>query len=422
MVAECGIAMLNSPLLKAVRSLHFQQDRRAELHAIAPSEWPALLKLTDRSQITLPLGIRCRDDLPDFVRTRIDRNLAGNVLRRQRIVAEYRLVADALRARSIDFIALKGLSQIAPLYVSDPCYRPQYDIDLYCPAEFLTSARDAMVDAGFAPIKPDRKRADHLPAMIRNRDWKWRGDYYAADLPLTVEIHFRFWDRHTERLPAPCVEHFWQRRSSQIVQGLDIPILSLQDGVSYTALHLVRHLLRGDLRAYHVYELAHFLHQTEHHHDLWSAWRNDHPRTSFHIEAVAFRLAAEWFGCRMHPIVDETVRTLPPGVARWFELFSHSPLALGQPNKDELFLHLSLVDGTIDRCAIVARRLFPLCAPRLVDPGPAGATKSLQVRVCARLRQFKFTARRAIHHLRATVPLIRSLFRWKMSTRKYAVS
>ena len=414
--------MLMSPLLRAVRSLHFQQDRRAELRGISPLEWPSLLKLTDRSQITLPLGIRCRDALPDFVRSRIDRNLAGNVLRHQRITAEYRLVADALRSRSIDFIVLKGLSQVAPLYVSDPLYRPQYDIDLYCPPEFLTSARDAMVDAGFAAIKPDRKRADHLPAMIRNRDWKWRGDYYDPDLPLTVEIHFRFWDEHTERFLAPCVEHFWERRSSRIVQGLDIPMLSLRDGVSYSALHLVRHLLRGDLRAYHVYELAHFLHQTEHHHDLWSTWRDDRTGTSSPIEAVAFRLAAEWFGCKMHPIVDEAVRTLPPGVARWFELFSHSPLALEKPNKDELLLHLSMVDGLSDRCAIVARRLFPLRAPKLVDPTPADGTKSLRVSACAGFRQFKFTARRAMYHVRATLPLIRSLFRWKMSTRKYAIS
>jgi hypothetical protein len=199
-------------------------------------------------------------------------------------------------------------------------------------------------------------------------------------------------------------------------------MLSLGDGVSYSALHLVRHLLRGDLRAYHVYELAHFLHQTEHHHDLWSTWRSDRTRTSSPIEAVAFRLAAEWFGCKLHPIADEAVRTLSPGVARWFELFSHAPLALEKPNKDELLLHLSMVDGLSDRCAIVARRLFPLRAPKLVDPTPADGTKSLRVSACAGFRQFKFTARRAIYHVRATVPLIRSLFRWKMSTRKYAVS
>ena len=414
--------MLNLPFVRAVRSLHFQQDRRAELRKIAPAEWPALLKLTDSSQITLPLGVRCRDDLPDFVRDRIDRNLASNVLRHERIAAEYRLVSETLRARDIDFLVLKGLSQVAPFYVSDSRHRPQYDIDLYCPPDFLDSARYAMIGAGFSPVRPPGKRVDHLPAMIRNQDWKWRGDYYDPDLPLTVELHFRFWDQQTERVPALCVEHFWQRRSSRIIHGLEVPMLSLSDGVSYSALHLMRHLLRGDLRGYHVYELAYFLHQTEHAHELWSAWRNDRAGTSPHTEAVAFRLAAEWFGCRMHPIVDEAVRTLPPGVVRWFKLFSHSPLAMGQPNKDELFLHLSLVDSTSDRCAIVVRRLFPLRAQRLIEPAPANVKKSFYGRLGAEFRQFKFTARRVLHHLRTTAPLIRSFFRWKMSGRKYAVS
>ena len=198
-------------------------------------------------------------------------------------------------------------------------------------------------------------------------------------------------------------------------------MLSLPDGVSYSALHLLRHLLRGDLRAYHVYELAHFLHRTEHDHELWGAWRSNRSGTSLHIEAVAFRLAAEWFGCKMHPIVDEAVTTLPLNIARWFKLFSHSPLALEQPNKDELFLHLSLVDRLTDQCAIVARRLFPFSAPKLVDPTPEGAKKSLFVTLCTGLRQFKFMVGRAIHHLRTTMPLIRGLFRWRMSTRKYVV-
>jgi hypothetical protein len=266
--------MLNSSFLSVIRCLHFQQDRRAELRGIAPLEWPTLLKLTDRSQLTLPLGIRCRDDLPGFVRNRIDRNLAGNILRQERIVAEYRLIADALRARSIDFVVLKGLSNIAPFYVSDSRHRPQYDTDLYCLPESLDSARDAMLCAGFTTVRPHRKRADHLPAMIRNRNWKWRGDYYDPDLPLPVELHFRFWDQQTERLPVPCVEQFWQRRSSRIIHGLEVPMLSLPDDVSFSALHRMRHLLRGDLRAYHVYELAHFLHRTEHDHELWGTWRS----------------------------------------------------------------------------------------------------------------------------------------------------
>jgi putative nucleotidyltransferase-like protein len=413
--------MLSAPLLKAVRSLHFQQDRRDELREVPASEWPALLKLTDRSQITLPLGVRRHDDLPDFVRDRIDRNLADNAVRQELIAAEYHLIADALRTQSVEFVVLKGLSQIAPLYVGDSRHRPQYDIDLYCPPESLAFARDAMSRAGFTPIRQNRKRTDHLPAMIRNQDWKWRGDYYAPDLPLTVEIHFRFWDRQTERLPAPWVEQFWNRRSTRVIRGMEVPMLSLADGVSYSALHLMRHLLRGDLRLYHAYELAHFLHHTHHDDALWGEWHINRTGASSVIEAVAFRLAAEWFGCATHPIIDGEMRNLPPRVIQWFELFAHSPLALEQPNKDELFLHLSMVDKRTDRCRILMRRLLPLRAPRLVDPSPADGKKSLFAGVSTAFRQSVFSARRAIHHLRTTLPLIRSLCRWKMSKRKYAV-
>jgi hypothetical protein len=44
-------------------------------------------------------------------------------------------------------------------------------------------------------------------------------------------------------------------------------------------------------------------------------------------------------------------------------------------------------------------------------------------RRCGRaLRQMTFMARRVIHHLSTTIQLMRSLFRWKAASRKYAVS
>ena len=245
--------MSNSPLMKVIRSLHFQQDRRDELRSVNPDQWPALLKQTDHSQLTLPLGIRCLDYLPDIVRSRIAQNLTSNAVRHRLLDAEYRLIFEAFRARSIDFIVLKGPSQIAPLYVPNADYRPQYDIDLYCPPDAVAAARDALTSIGFLSLRAGAKYSDHLPPMIRNLDWKWRGDYYAPDLPLTVELHFRFWDRQTEKLPAPCVEDFWRRRCNRIVGNTDIPMLSLADTVSYSSLHLMRHLLRGDIRVYHAY-------------------------------------------------------------------------------------------------------------------------------------------------------------------------
>ena len=412
--------MLNPALLRAVRSLHLQEDRRAELRRIDSVEWPALLKLTDQARITLPLGIRCREFLPDSIQTRIDRNLASNAVRYERLFAEYQQIADALRERSIDFVLLKGLSQMAPFYVSDPHHRPQYDIDLYCPHELLESALDTIASAGFSPVKPRRKRTDHLPPMMRTSDWKWRGDYYDPELPLTVELHFRFWDPETERLPAPWVEDFWRRRASCIIRGIEIPTLSLSDGISYSALHLMRHLLRGDLRIYHVYEVAYFLHQTSRDDDLWRGWLDDRPGRPPLIETVAFRLAAEWFGCRVHPIVNEAFKRLPPDIERWFKLFGYSPLALQSPNKDELFLHLSLLDKTSDRCTVALRRLLPCHAGLHVHSVPADKKGWLRVALTA-IRQFDFAARRSFHHISTNIRLIPSFFRWKMSARKYAV-
>jgi len=95
--------MSDSLLMKAVRSLNFRQDCRAELNFVDPDRWPALLKQTDHSQLTLPLGVRCRDYLPALVRSRIDLNLSANVVRHQLLDAEYRLISDTFRARSINF-------------------------------------------------------------------------------------------------------------------------------------------------------------------------------------------------------------------------------------------------------------------------------------------------------------------------------
>src|SRR5579864_6114933 len=216
-----------SSLYKVVRSLDLQNDRRDELRSIDISEWPALLKLTDRCQMTLPLAVRCRDFLPCSVRDRTERNLADNAVRHERLFSEYQLIADVLRSRSIDFLLLKGFAQIAPFYVIDPRHRPQYDIDLYCPPEDLYRARDAMRDAGFAAIGPHLRNTDHLPCMMRQQGWKWRGNYFDPDLPLTLELHFRFWDPESERIPVGCVDRFWQRRTAHVIDREEIPVLCL---------------------------------------------------------------------------------------------------------------------------------------------------------------------------------------------------
>lgn len=390
--------MSRSAFLTAIQSLNLQEDRRSELRQIPLDEWPELLDRMDRSQITLPFGDRCRDFLPAAVRSRIDRNLADNAQRHERLFQEYCFVTQELEARSIPFVVLKGISHNAPFYTSDARQRPQSDIDLYAPAQFVNRACDALLDAGFTPVSPRNARTDHLPPMIRQRNWSWQGNYYDADLPLTVELHFRMWDVESEKIPVHCEGAYWDRRTKLLIQGLEIPVLSQEDRLSYAAMHLLRHLLRGDRRLYHAYELAHFLQCTHQNNALWEQWRLNHEGYPL-IEAVAFRLAVAWFGCSVHPIVRAATEALPSPIHRWFQLFVLSPLS-NEPNKDELILHWSLLRSKRDCYQVLRRRLFP-SPPRMLTQ--------------SKLAQARFFAGRAQYHARTIFPLLRSVARWKVS-------
>jgi hypothetical protein len=175
-------------------------------------------------------------------------------------------------------------------------------------------------------------------------------------------------------------------------------------------------LVRGDARAYHVYELAHFLQRTAEDDAFWLDWRGR--KSSTPVEAIAFRLAIDWFGCSTHPVVDELAQSLPVGVKRWFDLFSWSPLkALEQPNKDELFLHWCLVKGWPARLQITKGRLFPMrFTPVVVDahvPSP-----DLRLRLKRKVFAAWFMIRRAFHHARTLAPVMWNGVRWRRALAK----
>ncbi len=134
-----------SHILAVLKALSFERRSTRDLEAIPASAWPALLDALDRSHLTLALGTRCRDSLPDFVRERIDRNLAANAVRHARLVEAQREICESLRLSCIPFVVLKGLAQ-SPWCVDDPRTRPQYDIDIYCPVRI--DARRAAEPAG----------------------------------------------------------------------------------------------------------------------------------------------------------------------------------------------------------------------------------------------------------------------------------
>jgi hypothetical protein len=255
------------------------------------------------------------------------------------------------------------------------------------------------------------KSADHLPVMIRRTGWTWHGDFYDPERPPSVELHFRFWDSATEGFAARDAESFFARRVVREIGGIRVPALSVIDGLTYSAMHLVRHLLRGELRKRHVYEMAHFLERSADEDEFWAEWKKFGAAQPRIVEAMAFRLSAEWFRPRPHPIVKQAIEELPAPIRRWFDLFAHSP-AGARPNKDELWLHFCLVGDAGFRRKVALRRMLPTKPRVTLDPHIAPEKQNAGLALRRRIFAWSFLVKRALHHLRALAPLVNSGLRW----------
>ena len=131
--------------------------------------------------------------------------------------------------------------------------------------------------------------------------------------------------------------------------------------------------------------------------------------------AVSFALARCWFDCGLPAVIAEDVASLPAPVTRWFGEFSESPLhGLVEPNKDEIWLHLALLESGGSRFRILRRRLFPAGLPGQVD---AVFVPDAQITLRRRLHQLArysaFIVSRILHHVRAASSLAVSGLRWK---------
>ncbi len=399
----------------ALEALRFNaKSAPGGLAALSPSQCERLLQWCDRNQLTLHLARAAM--LPERLSEEAERRAGSNLKRLERLREAYGEIAEALGSAGADFLVLKGFTQWER-YVAEPELRVQYDFDLYCPAESLEGARRALESIGYQALREmEEFPTDHLPVMVRKTGWEWRGDYFDPDIPFSVDVHFRFWDERTEGLAAPGTEAFWGRRTTVSIPGTgEVPTLAPADGLAYASLHLLRHLLRSSVRPAHVYELAWFLHYNGGDEELWDAWQRLHPPRLRVLQAICFRLAEDWFGCGLPAAARREVDALPACVGDWFASFSASPVA-GQfhPRKDELWLHLSLVETAGQKAAVAARRLFPARWP-----GPVDAVLIPKERMTARLRwrsrgrYAAYVLSRAAHHTRALTPTLWRGWQWK---------
>src|ERR1700676_1709884 len=129
-------------------ALRFQDPHTKALRRVPETEWKRVLSDWHVLRLTLPLRQVCGDEMPSWVRERIDVFLSDNALRFERIKTAYSQAAKALQAVGSDHVVIKGFS-LWPGYTNHPKYRPQSDIDLYCPPDTIFRARDALLALGY---------------------------------------------------------------------------------------------------------------------------------------------------------------------------------------------------------------------------------------------------------------------------------
>jgi MFS family permease len=383
-------------------ALHLREPRWQALLDLSDADWRAALDFGDRSRLTLPLRNRAREHMPEWVRGRTDRDAEKNCERLRRLEEVYRMVAQRLAGR-VEFVVLKGITQTT-LSGGRPEDRVHYDLDLYTPRESILAARDLLIEAGYESFTAmEDFPTDHLPALVRKTGWEWRGDFFDPEIPTSIELHHRFWNAEFEKLGADGVEEFWDRRIVCEIAGAAMPMLHPVDGLGYTALHLLKHLLEGSASPFHIYELALILERHTDDEAFWRTWQQWHSTELQRLEAVPFELARSWFGCRAGPTAEMAVERLPSAVHSWFETFAASPFTRQfRPNKDELWLHLSLLHSAADRWSVARRRLFPARLPGPVDAIYLDENQmSLGRRWLKRARYGRYVLERVCHHAAA---------------------
>jgi hypothetical protein len=342
-------------------ALQLSNSNTTRLRNLSDNEWTSLLAVCDPAHLTLQIAQLPMEIFPLWVVERLKTNLADNALRFERVKAMYREAAKALDNARVEHVVIKGFTQ-SPDYVTDPRFRSQSDIDIFCPTESIDAANNVLQAIGYAPSTANISyaRADHQPTLVRLGDWEWRGNPFDPEMPLSIELHFCLWNDHISRISVPDAALFWERRTKREVDGLSFPCLNSVDHLAYFTLHILRNLIGSDWIVHHVRELAVFLHSHADDDTFWSNWQNAHSPSLRSLQSIAIYYARAWFDCCLHPLATAEIDRIPITRQRWLHAFAGSALeSMFNQNKDCLWLHLSLLSSRLDKWRIIKRTLIP---------------------------------------------------------------
>jgi hypothetical protein len=339
-------------------ALRFTDASTRRLETLPASAWNRLFAFCDSRQLTLLLHSACGNQLPEQLREQMDARRRRYALRFERLKEELFTIARSFDAASLEFCLLKGFTH-SPMLTPDPETRAQGDIDLWIAPGEIPKAKRILAGLGYSPLGIAKSR--HIAPMVRQSTWKWRGDYFDSEMPVAVEIHYELWSDRAEAILVPGAHDFWQRKVTRSFDGQRCNVLCDADLIGFAGLHLLLHVLHGELPMQRAWEIGRFLHTHSSCPDFWRLWTRLHSPDLKRLEVIAFHLVSRWFDCAWPQDLDTELNNLPPGVREWMKRFWRSPMErYWRPNKDEVWLHLALLNGIPMKTRVLLRRLLPI--------------------------------------------------------------
>lgn len=389
------------------------------LQNISDKEWHSLLRFCDLAHLTLLLAQLHFEGKPAWVEERLQSNLADNALRFARVKATYREAACALYRAGVDHIIIKGFTQ-SPDYVPDPRLRMQSDLDFFCPPDHIPRAQAALQAIGYQPdLRQDYRRADHSPTLTRLQGWTWRGNAFDPDMPLSVELHFCLWNDDTTLFSLPETGKFWERRLVRRIDEMEFHCLHPIDHLGHLCLHILRNILARDTIIHHLYELATFLHAHANDDAFWQSWSTLHSSSLRAKEAIAFYHSRLWFGCDLHPTVQQQLEALPPQQVAWLERFGASSCeAMFRETKDSLWLHLSLINHPGKKLLLLRRAFLPNSIPLPGTPAVTLAARAADTQNQPHPGHTRYLSQRAITYLQTNLSTLTRGLQWQLQRLK----
>lgn len=202
------------------------------LHTVS---WPALFTLAEEHGVIALLAATLRgfDDqiAPPEIAQKIRDVHRAQVLSAMKMTAELFRLADLFRAAGLETVLVKGPALAMRAY-GDSGSRIFGDLDFIVRQRDILRATELMISAGYDfEISPEEIRALKIPGQY---------SFVRKGAPLLVELHTERTMRYFPRgLP---VEKFLAARQHELLDGHQIPVLSVEHELVLICIHGAKHL------------------------------------------------------------------------------------------------------------------------------------------------------------------------------------